>query len=73
MLQFPLVKGNKGIKHKWKGNFPFPNPVSCNNVVRSAGKLVQSDKNHPEAYGGLKAVEWHTIVGAHKIQPVHLL
>lgn len=33
---------------------------------------MQSDENHTEAYGGLKAVEWHTIVGAHKIQPVHL-
>lgn len=44
MLQFPLVKGNKAIKHKWKGNFPFSNPISCNNIVRSAERLVQSDE-----------------------------
>lgn len=44
MLQFPLVKGNKAIKHKWKGNFPFSNPVSCNNIVRSTERLVQSDE-----------------------------
>lgn len=30
-------------------------------------------KNHTEAYGDLKAVEWHTLVGADKIQPVQLL
>lgn len=41
---FPLVKGNKAIKHKWKSNFPFSNPVSCNNIVRSTERLVQSDE-----------------------------
>lgn len=38
------MKGNKAIKHKLKGNFPFSNPISCNNTVKSAQSLVQSDE-----------------------------